>query len=118
MSAAEGAPAVGQTLRRIAQELREHPERWTQGAMARDEALAALPTARSQGACRWCSVGLLHRDLPLSDAVRAWEVLDDLVIHGDEPFTELAKFNDAPGRTVAEVADLFDAAATRAELQP
>jgi hypothetical protein len=112
MTTAEGAPAVGQTLRRIAQELREYPERWAKGEYAFNAA-GELTEPTDPAACKWCLMGLLDRDFGAYGSNRklADSLLRDLV-----PDRRLIKFNDAPGRTALEVADLFDRAAEKAGL--
>jgi hypothetical protein len=105
---------IEQKLRAIAQELREHPEHWGQGENAKtasgDLTLAHLPDA----AC-WCSIGLLLRDMRwLFDQQDHAEKLLEAAI-GEFPehpnLHKIAAWNDAPGRTVCEIADAFDRAA-------
>lgn len=114
---------VGEKLRAIAQELRAHPEHWTTGHSAKDA--AGCPThPRDHGATCWCSLGLLTRDFESSficfDLPYAASLLDKAI--GEFPahreLRKAAAYNDAPGRTAAEVADAFDRAAQLAEASP
>lgn len=52
---------VTEIAKSIADELREHPERWTQGHISRDAHGNPLDYTRSQGACCWCIEGLYYR---------------------------------------------------------
>lgn len=113
MTTAEGAPAVGQTLRRIAQELREHPERWTASEYAVDAAGEPVD-ATEPAACKWCALGLLVRDFDANTSERR---LADALLRDLVPNRRLVAYNDAEGRTAADIAALFEAAATRAESQ-
>lgn len=104
--------AVAEALRRIAVELREHPERWTQGCNARDKyGMDAL--IRDPDATAWCAVGLTHKHLTEEELDVAWDVLCRAMRTDNIP-----SFNDEEGRTAAEVADAFDKAAALAEQSP
>lgn len=98
--------SVASILRDIAAELREHPERWTVGAMARD-AKGRDVDARSDAAACWCVLGLIERDLD-----NLW--LRDVAVKSLGLAYHAAEWNDADGRTAAEVADLLDRAAVKA----
>lgn len=83
---------------------------WTQRAWARDRfgnaGMWDEPTA-----CEWCLVGALASAGFGSGYNSAWKILRELT--GDP----LSAFNDAPGRTQAEVLDLLDRAIARASEQ-
>jgi hypothetical protein len=110
---------VGEKLRAIAQELREHPERWTQGVMARGEDGDEVDDGRQPSAVCWCTAGLIDRSFPYSQHSH----VIDLIVAAIAPDNPASPFvvpdwNDSEGRTAAEVADLFDRAAQLAEASP
>lgn len=93
-----------------AADLIEKPGAWTQGAFARDEHGCSTGW-RSEDAKCFCVSGAITRagDRP-AGLNRAWQVFNDWTIK--RGFSHLARFNDAPGRTQAEVvAALREAAA-------
>jgi hypothetical protein len=102
------AAGVGEKLRAIAQELREHPERWTQKTWARDANGTSMVHSLAGDPVAWCAWGLCHRD----DIELAIPLLNRAV--GDHVQT----WNDDPHRTAAEVAAAFDRAAQLAEASP
>ena len=85
----------------IADELREHPERWTQQAAGRDA--DGSPT-RSDGpiAISWCLVGHFRKR-----GLRDRE-LDLVGQFGFAHFSELTRWNDHPRRSIADVIALCD----------
>src|SRR5688572_12641533 len=111
------AAGVGEKLRAIAQELRAHPERWTQGEMARNARGHGLEDGEDETAVCWCSLGLLEREFNgpggYDRRLRISRIFEALTasIH-------TADWNDASERTAADVADLFDRAAQLAEASP
>jgi len=104
---------------------------WTQGTWARDAVGERAPERGNAAVC-WCIVGALNAVAddreghhlfwvagllePARDAL--YEALEDL--GGYDFGTALVEFNDAPGRTQAEVLALFDLAiaAVEARLAP
>lgn len=90
----------------IARELREHPERWTQGTPARDKE-GDSTRARSPAAVSWCLFGHIRRRLyPARCAVGTSSLL----------FGRLASsWNDAPERTVTDVIALCEKVASCAD---
>ena len=82
-----------------AADLLEKPGAWTQGAGARDE--VGLPVdARSKAARCWCVIGAMARVLPRRGQKfgAACEVLERHL-----GVNHIAQYQDAPGRTQAEV---------------
>lgn len=90
----------------IAQELTEHPDRWTQGTYARDEKGRECSTA--DGVC-WCILGWLSRKVECGGIL--WESFSSAA--GFENTQELLHWNDAPLRTVDEVVDLCQQVASK-----
>jgi hypothetical protein len=97
--------AVSATLREIAAELRQYPERWTQGEWARD-ANGRRPEFTDNEPVCWCVFGFCVREKITEHAM---PLLTELA------GTSVPAWNDKPGRTAAEVADLFERAAEKAE---
>jgi hypothetical protein len=95
---------VATKLKAIAAELREHPERWTQGEWARNEKgdVPGMFGSEDPAVC-WCAFGFLSRENMSSG--RAMDFLSDVV--GES----VPIWNDRVGRTALEVADAFDRAA-------
>lgn len=98
-------------LRAIAAELREHPERWTQGWFAKTADGKSCYSDRPGAIC-WCAAGFIRKRHPalqqrLHDCLRRALNLGSLQTVGD--------WNDVPGRTAAQVADAFYTAAMLAE---
>lgn len=89
---------------------------WTQGALARD-AEGHVVSWRSPKAVRFCLVGGIERVLrdratdgsPMCGAVHRWRHLHDSLgaFMGEQ---DLSTWNDAPGRTHADVLALIDRA--------
>jgi hypothetical protein len=93
---------VAEKLAAIADEIEQHPERWTQGELARDVEGDEVPTESAEAAC-WCAWGWIDRvtgeyTLAYHPAVRALSC----AVRAD-----IIDWNDAPGRTAAEVAAAF-----------
>ena len=105
--------SVADALERAA-DLIEPEGAWTQGALYRD-ALGEPAGAASGKAVCWCAVGALNEVRgPFSDAFEAVEALlpKPRTFH----LRPLSDWNDAPGRTQAEVvAKLREAAALARE---
>jgi hypothetical protein len=95
------------TLREIAAELREHPERWVQNAPSLDAQGNKTNCADAESVC-WCAWGFVQRSRVLRVSC-VDRILDDLT------GGNVISWNDTPGRTAAEVAELFDKAAAKAE---
>ena len=111
-------PSVAQVLR-DARNLIAAPERWTQGALARDR--CGMPMAPdSPHARRWCMVGAIRVVIVEVDGDLFWDCVDAVdavdavsdVIGGGT-----TAWNDLPGRSHAEVLAAFDEAITAAEAQ-
>lgn len=98
---------VQQIAAEIAQELREHPERWTQGVFARDEKGIPCFPNDSKAEC-WCILGFIHKSKPKTPDF--WPQLCNLC--GIENTGHLSKWNDAPGRTVDDVIALCEKVAS------
>jgi len=81
---------------------------WCQGGPARDHRDATISTG-DPNACKWCLFGALMAVTDDWDGPRA----------AIKEFTgcSLAEWNDAPGRTKAEVLALLDKAIERAEAE-
>lgn len=102
---AERAPTLA-TLRR-ARKLLSDESRWTQRVHARD-ARGRTCDPRSAAAVCWCAVGALCRakDIPLDIANPALDVLAAVI----GPGVHVVDWNDAEGRTHADVLAVFDRA--------
>lgn len=87
----------------IADELRQHPERWAQGANGYSADGNAV-TSRSQNAVCWCLIGHIRRRDPDGRVPR--ELRSALM--RETGFRVVADWNDKQGRTVAEVIALCD----------
>ena len=87
------------------------PERWTRGRMARDEDGNGVQSV-SEHACAWCSIGAVEAETGASTSalVRALRALNRAI--DNKPIDD---WNDAPGRTHAEVLAAFDRAIAIAE---
>lgn len=82
----------------IAKKLKEHPDTWTNGEFARDE--DGFKCATSKG-ISWCILGHIQmRNGGIGESFSHAAGLQDTF--------ELAEWNDAPGRTVAEVIALCE----------
>lgn len=98
-------------FRKIAAELREHPERWTQNLEARDADGRYVPY-NSYRACCWCAVGLIARaGLPTTLAAR---ILGKAVADAGLVVSAV-RYNDEPQRTAGDMAVAFERAAVIAE---
>jgi hypothetical protein len=99
---------------RAVRELLAESEAWCQGAWARDGRGRPVGSTRAN-AVAWCLVGALAkvRDPSSRGRKRLVEMLDEML---DEMFpVSLPAWNDAPGRTHAEVLALLDAAISSEE---
>lgn len=93
---------------------------WCQGAYAKD-ADGESVGATAQGATAFCIRGAILAVGPLDYAVRApaYNLLENIVDQiTQSPCDSLAGYNDAPGRTHAEILAVFDAALRLAESTP
>ena len=82
---------------------------WTQGASARD-VTGSVTRAWAEEAVCWCAMGAVAcRDDDWTTAEPAWAALRAAV--GGE--TWVSEWNDAPGRTQADVLALYDRAIER-----
>jgi hypothetical protein len=94
---------VSLKYRAIAIELRAAPAHWTQGWFARTPEGLQTWGGDPNASC-WCALGIATRDeVPHTYLYQALGSMDDQFA--------LSEWNDQPGRTAAEVADLFDLAA-------
>lgn len=95
---------------KAARELISTPERWVQGPFAVDrQGLSVSPL--SPDACAFCAIGATWRIAGTGDADSGADRELDITLGG-----QLANgFNDAEGRTHAEVLDLFDRTIARLE---
>lgn len=90
---------------------------WTQGALARDKRGGETLSGADPKAACWCASGALllaAKDLGVSpDSASFAEETADRFAERTSPHWNSVLFNDEPGRTASEVADLLDAAAQR-----
>lgn len=84
---------------------------WTQYAVARDTYEQPVP-ATSTDACRWCATGAITRAVRLANES---DLLFMAAVGAVAPNRSITRWNDAPGRTQAEVLEAFDSAIERAE---
>lgn len=94
-----------------ARETISKPERWTQGAYARDARGYPIGVGHSDAVC-FCATGAIARGAPDPEA-RALAQMGVRI--GRRPVEGLAAWNDAPERTHAEVLAAFDSAIKRLE---
>lgn len=90
----------------IADELRQHPERWTQGCTARNKEGMPVPHDDIAAVC-WCALGHLWRIDP-DGSTGMLDAAFSLMARKHMDFGSIVKFNDAPGRTVEDVIALCD----------
>ena len=83
---------------------------WCQGALAKDHKGFQLSHHNHQ-ACAWCADGAIYANRGHEEESKTFADVFCKRKHG----VGLVKFNDTPGRTAKEVADLLDAAADEAE---
>jgi hypothetical protein len=83
------------------------PGAWTQGEGARDQSGSVVGSKEPVAVC-WCSIGAIHR----GDDGGGFCGYDArlLVKEAAGGVSSLAEWNDAPGRTQAEVLNVFDRA--------
>jgi hypothetical protein len=84
------------------------PERWTQGVGARNSRNYCVGN-RSASAVSWCALGAILRESESSS--EPCRFLKEIV------GPSIGGWNDAPGRTHAEVLDAFDRAIALAEAE-
>ena len=87
------------------------PERWTRGTMARDEDGNGVASV-SDHACAWCSLGAMEAEAGASTRARVYAIRALNRAIDNKPIDD---WNDAPGRTHAEVLAAFDRAIAIAE---
>lgn len=98
---------VQQVASEIAQELREHPERWTRDADARDEDGRTCGVYDSGAVC-WCLLGYLSKiAAPFNHGI--WESFAE---RAAIPLQYIVSWNDSSTRTVADVIALCDKVAS------
>jgi len=99
---------VSETLLRLADEIEQHPERWTTQHSARNREGDPVGV-HSEEACAWCLFGLLMRfaNSPFVNLLDTEIYARVRKVVGES----LAEYNDAPGRTPQDiVATLREAA--------
>lgn len=107
-SQAKPAAAIAETIDRAAGLL--EAKGWTQGAFARDRDGRPVSTGAENAAC-FCAAGAIIRaSTSISQEIRAIEEVF-------KPCRRLTVWNDAPGRTQAEVVDKLREAASKAREQ-
>ena len=89
--------AIREALLDIANELTDHPERWTQYAFGLSVNRTVVPSG-SELAVSWCLEGHFRRR----------DIFDSPDLHLDKSpiywnYPHVGAFNDAPGRTVADI---------------
>jgi hypothetical protein len=97
----------------IADEIRQHPERWTQGDLARDEGGEFVPIFEDGRLCEstlpqvvaCCALGFVYTRAPARYEMTCRNAF------GQAVGTSLVSFNDVPGRKAQHVADAFESAA-------
>lgn len=87
----------------IARELREHPERWTQGRDARDSRGAGVDYSDPSAVC-WCLAGHVDRRGDVNAYVAFRVLLRRFIGNSVTPVS----WNDTKGRTVDEVIELCE----------
>lgn len=80
------------------------PERWTQGALARDGDGEELGDAQDPDAACWCLAGALHH----AGYGRATSLLVHRVLSTLDKPVDIVTWNDAPERSHAQVLLLLD----------
>ncbi len=90
----------------IARELREHPERWTQGAPARDKE-GNSARVRSPAAVSWCLLGHIRR--------KQYQTRGEVGTSAMLTAQLVSSWNDAPARTVTDVIVLCEEVASGAD---
>lgn len=100
----EAKPQTAVDVLVAARELISVSERWTQGETARDRD-GRFVLSDSKDAVCWCGLGALTKAVKASSF---WFEARDLLLRVEPG--GIAKFNDAKGRTHAEVVALFDSA--------
>lgn len=110
----------------IAREFREDASRWTQEEMARDASGSAIdaldePELAEQAVC-WCLRGAIDKRLPHfgGRSGPVYLAFDRALGHSikseaEHDTLEFVKWNDAPGRTVADVIALCERVASRTD---
>ncbi len=79
-------------------ELIADPASWCQGSLARDQDGNSLGSG-DPDACQWCMIGAIEKSLFITS--KAFSRLERVV--KSKGFEIIADWNDAPGRTHAEV---------------
>lgn len=87
----------------------ENPDKWTQGAFARDTQGNRLPGGYGDEATCFCSLGAVEKATQLD-----WYDTPDIVVYLEEAIDDqVAHFNDSASH--ADVMQMFDKAITLAE---
>lgn len=108
MANTQHAEAAAHYFRDIAHILRSRPSAWAQGVYARDADNRGAPPTSSR-AVAWCAMGFLELVAPGKTELRSYmaNMLGHMV-RGSVP-----AWNDDPSRTVDDVINLFESAASR-----
>ena len=95
-------------LARAVRELLATPDRWTQGAAARDSRGVACDWADETAVVSWCILGAIyHFGAPTSSVLLLRRALSRQLGEMDT-FLPVDSWNDTPGRTHADVLELLD----------
>jgi hypothetical protein len=98
-----------------AADLLERPGAWTQGSLARQENGRAIGPLEKSAKC-WCVSGAILRAEVGRRCGDAWDRFDDYTLR--RGYLHMADFNDAPGRTQAEVVAALREAAEQSHTTP
>jgi len=96
---------------------------WTQGAMACTVDGRSLPSlaAGSPEACRWCAIGAItdaRNTSVWSDAIDTLRAVVAARTQHSADEVQIVWWNDAPGRTQAEVVEVYQQALLRVAMEP
>lgn len=90
----------------IAQELREHPDRWTTGCTARDQQGKPVASDDETAVC-WCLMGHIRRRAPTANEYALGRPF--FLIEGLDPLSDDVGFSDInDGRHVEEIISLCE----------
>lgn len=87
-------------------ELLADPKKWTKGAFARGAEREPVGSNSTAAEC-WCLAGALHFCYPYNNGVTALRLAEAVSCQPEDGINcVIAKWNDAPDRTHAEVLEL------------
>lgn len=110
------APRAASAILREARALIDKPEKWAQGAYGRDQYGRKIGGSTRRAVC-FCAIGALNSSgggRAAKDALARALPVGACVPYGRSE-ASVIEWNDAPGRTHAEVMDAFDRAIALAE---